>query len=615
MKALRFLITTIFLLAELTLIGSSVLTSSRTIYSSHYLPFYRLMLACLSLIILVIYIGYAKVRPLRASGVHRDFFQLPPGRAIALQNRVGRTRAVTPRDAQIFALAITSPVSLRPRIKEIYEPSRRTIKQDVTVAIQLPRALFKSAKISADGIDPVNENLEVAETLLVPFPVVVPIKGELADELEVYGVDEDHLTTYSYSEYLDLVAGVLRMLLLKSCRLGQNQSLDPAITKAELGALRCIMRRGLQSAEEVKKTVGCLLNLKTLDIPDDEGHVCRPDEQMINLVAELVRQLANRYAVVALITCNSEYRSLIHYTRTIVPGLKLSNFGRHSWSWAKERLSIVLGARPVSVLIPLTMAATCQSYHLVARCPEGLYLRIQRFHGLDEYLDADEERRKDLQHKNLPVPLPPYYHARSRLGQPYAHFYSRYFAEPPDSVRVNGETRFQPQREFPSAEFIFEEVPPGSLFRSTLAASSAFALIWIVGYIVSRGLDPGTDAPAVLLAFPAILAGWLGVDALPRQLLEGTLVARLSLVCTAIFALAGSGLFMIYRARVPVLHGPIPFLNHISIMGIGQGSWGVLVTLSFINSVYATYRWLRHTWEYKALCARPGLVEHVIEGS
>jgi hypothetical protein len=623
----------------------------------HHIPFYtspysilaRALIALVTALATLIYIHHMKIRKLETSSVHPPIVPIPPGRAVSLQKRVGLTRPVTSLEAQVFALAITNPAIFRPRIVELYEPSRRTIHQEVTVDIQLPRELFdahvsdSTAGVSINdtateaeqrsaiqGESTATDRLETPKILLIPFPAVVPIKGELNDDFLVLGIDGSRLPTFSYSEYLELVAGVLRMLLLKACYLEDKGNLHKIITKVELSALRCIMQRGLQPASQVASTVTAILDLKTLNIADDHEATRYPNNHVVSLVAEVVRQLANRYAIVASVDCNSDYRALLRYERTMVPGLKLAGYKEeHRIRWLKDRLSILLGSRPVSLRIPLSTAATCQSYHLVARCPEGLYLRAQEFPGLENYLTADA-RRRDARRRanNADVSIPPYYHVRSRLGQPYAHFYSRYFVEPTIAREVSGSHTASVTKEataaqmtdtgdalsaFPKADVTFVEVPPGSLFRAAIAALSAFLLIWLVGFITSRGRDPGTDSPAILLAFPAVLAGWLGVDAPPRRLLEGTLAARLSLVLSAAFALAASALFMIYRAKLTFLHGQIPFPIQLSFLGIGQASWGILAALSLANALYVTYCWLERTWEYKSLCARRSPLEHVVE--
>jgi hypothetical protein len=616
-----------------------------------------------------IYVAY--VRPLQRSSIHPKVVPLPPGRAVDLQRRVGQTRPVTSLEAEVFALAVTNPALFRRRVAEMYEPSRRTVTQGVAIDIQIPTELIdrpaahdasppheNEASISVPESDATNQALacegpksplaenrtsssttppsivnqpETPGVLVVPFPALLPVKGELTDDLEVYGVGGGRLPTYSYSEYLELVAGILRMLLLKACNLEDKGSLHRAVARAERAALRCIMQRGLQESSEVTRAVKGVLDLRTQNIAEPHESERHPDGNVITLTAELVRLLANRYAIVALVECNSEHRSVIRYQRTIVPGLSLSRYNRHAVRWLQERLAISLGARPVLLNAPLTTAATCQSYHLVVRCPEGLYLRLQKFPGLQRYLDADSKRREVARKAGSPdVTIPPYYHIRSRLGQPYAHFYSRYFAEPTPALYGQGSRKSAendsnsasqmtdtaiPLELFPKAEFTFLEVPPGSLFRGALAAVSAFLLIWIVGFISSKGDDPGTDAPAILLAFPAVLAGWLGVDAPPRRLLEGTLASRLSLLLTAVLALGASALYMIYRAQIPMLHGSFSFGVSMSFLGITQASWGVLAALSLVNALYIGFCWVKCTWEYKSLCARRGPLEELIEGS
>jgi hypothetical protein len=280
---------------------------------------------------------------------------------------------------------------------------------------------------------------------------------------------------------------------------------------------------------------------------------------------------------------------VINYRRTLIPELELSPDGEDGEVTGtfsiirkvKAWLRIMLSARPVSVTVSLDNAWTCQSYHVRVDGPEDLYLARQKFIATPEYLAA----------KAKGAPTGVHYRFRRRLGQSYAHFYGRFFPVP-----IEGSRR-------PKVQLDFLEVPPGSDFRAAVASAACFGLVWLVGYVVSHTSKPETDLPAYLLVFPGIAASWLGFDAPEHGLFEGTLGARLSLMLTVATSVLASGLFVAYHSELGTFIRSIP--KGISLIGVNQLWWGVLVTVSCLNTVYMSYRWLRHSWRFKHLAERP----------
>lgn len=245
----------------------------------------------------------------------------------------------------------------------------------------------------------------------------------------------------------------------------------------------------------------------------------------------------------------------------------------------------MLGARPVALQIPLTMAGTAQSYHLLIRSEDGLYLGQQDCPGISEFLN------KRIPDRPADIP-PPYYRFRRRLGQSYAHFYTRFFPEhtatvPPPKVKV-----------------LFFETPPGSTFRALVAAAASAVLVWAVGIGITYGSveELGTDAPAVLLAFPAVAAAWLGFDQPGRRLLEGTMASRASLLLTAVTSVLASALYILHRT-----HAPLPALRdhfQFSVLFISRPSWAILFLIAFTNFVLISYFYVIRTWTFMQLASR-----------
>src|SRR5260370_10955851 len=250
---------------------------------------------------------------------------------------------------------------------------------------------------------------------------------------------------------------------------------------------------------------------------------------------------------------------------------KLYDLVKRGRAW----LRILLGARPISVTVSLDNAWTCQSYHVRVDAPEGLYLANQVLIASKKYLGLTEEK-----YKAKGAPTSAHYRFRRRLGQSYAHFYGRFFPSP-----LPGERR-------PKLRLEFYEVPPGSVFRAAVASAACLILVWVVGFVISRTTDPGSDVPAWLLVFPGVAASWLGFDAPTGRLFEGTLASRLSLVATTVISVSASGLFVLNRSGLTLFDGSLPtdtplfslrMCGEFSVLGITKWAWAILAILALFN--------------------------------
>lgn len=530
-----------------------------------------------------------------------------------LKKNASNARAMGLAEAQIFALATTYPAAVRQRISERYEPERRTMRQSVSIAIKIPKSQLGLLNGSVGAA-----TLSESRTFSIPLPAVIIPKGELNDDFSVYSGGDEELPAYSYSEYLQLAARVLHVLLTNAFAILMNDTvshsediaaleLTESAQQAEDAALRCILNRGTLSESDIDEAASGIRNLKLPELPEHLSKELRQQSRdMLRLAAKFAERLSYSYAIVVPGSCGADGRISLRYERTVIPSLELSRRspGRPFWKitiwpvrWSKDRLRLLLGARPVDLTVSLENACTCQSYHMMVVCPDGLYLRDQLVPHVNEY----------MRNNARPTNVPPYCRLRRRLGQPYAHFYARYFPEPKRRPKAAGQITSPEEKSLraPYLHLTFYEVPPASIFRAALVAISTTLLIWLVGLVISHSQngDPGTDAPAWLLAFPAVIAAWLGFDAPSRRLLEGTLGARLSLIYSAFSSVAASGLFMIYKAQLNMLHGVFP--KKISILGVGQISWAVLLGLSVCNALYTIYFSFVRTWEFAHLSSRP----------
>ncbi|MGW5052539.1 hypothetical protein [Actinokineospora sp. NPDC004072] len=481
-----------------------------------------------------------------------SFHQVPDKRILELQEEAKNSREIHADQARIFAAAIARPEQFRRRVVEEYTPDRRTLRKSVAVDIEVPRRL----KIT-------NDNAEVF------LPVVVNKKGDLLDDFHVHEMNGDGVLWLSYRQYLSLVARVLRRLLLTAYQLSAGEDLPKAAAQAELMALQAIVRRvdtrsnagmDYSAADQIAKLSVTLPGLRTLAVL-------------------FVRQLTSNYAVVARVSNTQGRHQKFRYQLTMTPRVKFTRT-ESSRTWSLSGFfRLIFGARPVALNLDIANAGTCESFHLHVHAPNDLYLARQEAVGLENVLKRTAEQ----------APTPPHCRFRRRLGQPHAHFYARFMPA------------FRPG-ERASIRLHFYEVPPGSVFRATLTALAGLAILWLVGYVNSRHSDPGTDAPAFLLAFPALAATWLGFDSPSRKLLEGTLSARLSMTMTALLSIVGTGLFMLHKAGPQRIWPKLP--EGISFLGISDATWAVTVAVAFLNAFYIAYLCIIRTWQYSHLLVK-----------
>jgi hypothetical protein len=534
----------------------------------------------------------SQIRPSYSRSI-KDIHAVPAARAYELQKLAGKT-LLNARQARLFTLALLEPAEVRQRVVEQYAPTYRTLEQEVTIEAQVPNRIMALREDTANSMGMADRSAPAL------FPVIVLPKGSFSDNFEVLSSDGALVPTLAYKEYLQLVAGILRLFLRLAFGFStigppphfpsaNSGSAESDVLHLEHRALCEIIRRADANAEvkrilgvspvsdEAKDIAGCLEKLNV----DDSGKV------YLNLAAELVRKLSLHYAMVASIPFSPGGRILVRYRRALIPELELSpdtegekvSLPLRGVRRVKGWLRILFSTRPVSVTVSLDNSWTCQSYHVRVYAPEGLYLAKQKLVATSEYLASRAKGAPTLVH----------YRFRRRLGQSYAHFYGRFFPIP-----IEGSRR-------PKLQLDFFEVPPGSDFRAAIAGGACFALVWLVGYVMSRAPDPGTDAPAFLLLFPGVAASWLGFDAPTHRLFEGTLAARLSLVLTTVTSLAASGLFMTYRADLVSFERS---MRYVAVLGVTQLWWAVLVAVSCMNSLYMAYRWWRQSWRFKYLAAR-----------
>lgn len=166
-----------------------------------------------------------------------------------------------------------------------------------------------------------------------------------------------------------------------------------------------------------------------------------------------------------------------------------------------EWIRSLFGIRPTTINVPLVNAERSSSYHLQVVGPEHTYLARQ------SVIDDDER----------PANWPGLLHASQRLGQRHAHLYSR-------NVTGGGDLVYRAQ---------FFERMPGSMAPAAASALSVAVLLWLAfcAIVIADETMGSWEFAALVLAFPAAISLWLGVDP-DRRLLQGVLVSRASTLVT-----------------------------------------------------------------------------------
>jgi hypothetical protein len=475
--------------------------------------------------------------------------------AIELQRYARRACAThSAQTEDYFVAELLPPRGLRARVIDDYEPVSHGLYKKTTVEGRLP------PDTEEDG----------GEEIL--FPLIVSQKGQLHENLKVYGADgKTLLPVITHKECLQVVARILRKRIAKACRLSPAGRFPPHIDMVERKALQVIIQscRNPEGNREDGDEAASMI--QALRPTSPRRRSCRAngrhavEENARIVAASLTRRLATHYVIAVAVQPDSRGRFIITYEQSIVP-LQTPKDST-LWSRIKYKARFYLGARPVSVVVTMENAPDCNSYHLRVNAPEGLYLGKQEI---------------------LPTSLRlPHYRFRPRQAQSHAYFYARDFPQVPEGHKP------------PVARFEYYETPPGSAFRAAIAATASFVLILVIGWIVSRKPDPPIEA-TFLLVFPAVAAAWLGFDAPSHRLLKGTLAGRFSLLVTTACSVAATGLLLAHRAFGKEFDWPrFPF--GMSFLLVRDKWWGLLVLVMFANMATIIYIAVIRVWQFMQL--------------
>ncbi|HEX6345712.1 hypothetical protein [Umezawaea sp.] len=468
---------------------------------------------------------------------------------------------MTVDQVRYFALSVLAPQVIRRRVTDEYTPGRRTLTKSVTVELDLYHQYV-------NGAGPTNDDLFIALTL--------PRKGALYDQLRTSDCSGKLLPSLSHREYRELAARTLRTLLQSALPDGK---LTNEAVSAEKLALTEILRFSRvvrdenetdrefirRDVEQDAKRKAAFAAIKALG--DDDNHY-------LKLAVEFTAKLSTHYAIVVVVPTNGSARSIVTYSRVIIPDLCLANLT--SREGIRDRLRMALGLRPSSLTISARNAASCHSYHLIVAASSDLFLG-----------DFDTSSVLRIQRTDEPR-LEPYWRVRGRRGQNYFHLYGRSLVSSDKDLNVS---------------MHFHEIPPGSVGRAFTAALTTCLVVLLVGFLSYAAVDLGgvdSQVASFLLAVPGLAAAWMGFETRPDQLFEGTVISRLSLVSTFILSFSASVMLMLNKSGLVVPTG-----HEIFFFGKTDVWWSILGFLATLHMITMGSIWWLRNRVYRSLTTRP----------
>jgi len=537
-----------------------------------------LRLICLAVAVRLGWLIFDRLRNMlkaRPAGAALDPPQPSTDRLIKLQGSVveqlnGR---FSNEAVAMFAKMIITPALYRTRVTENIDFEERIVTQRIAIEYALP----------------MSDDSPARPQFVLLF---APPKGQIVDNLKITDGSGKPLTDLSFEESTELVAAGLRLLLQLAVQSGKRTNLFRRLGSAlrqseralELILLKSLTRRGVVNYAEVTDRIDRAFKRYQLDA----------DAETVRELRSYVAALSVAYPIVAVVPKEAVIggRAILRYERTLIP-TALTKRGISS-----GRLRVLLGLKPSQVVVPVQLAATASSFHLYVNGPSNKYVLDQRFRcricGQDvsrswKPIDAPVGR---CSHTEVPVPegrwvtdVDRHYRVTPKLGQSFVHLYTRDFGGGPD-----------PQ--FRDLELFarFKETPPGSRATAVVTALVSTFLLGIMGHLVSGRETPAASLPGLALALPAAAATWFGFATDGRSLVGSSMLARLSQIVTAVVSAVAIAVYFTSH------HGHLP--HRLSIVGVTEPVWVILLLISTANLLYVSYRFALKVQVYNGLLRR-----------
>jgi hypothetical protein len=485
-----------------------------------------------------------------------------------------------------FNALLTEPRRFHGRIVEHIRPMRMQVRQIVTNSLLLDPRRFDESEQSGSRVDDL-------ESEIIFYSVVVIRKGEIQDQFHIEVKGQDNTFTLTYEEYSRLQVVTLRSIeRVLAARLDASRiaKLNEVVDEA----LILICGRGVQSdnyAAYRDRANDLVAEIESfLELEDVRSALPDAEKNSLSGIGTLARNYCDKYPVVVALTKSACYdgHALVRYEREYPPRWCYQSPLGNARRFLVERVSALLGARPGEVEVDIRRAAQAQSYHVIVDGATDTYVASQQISGLENYQMQG--------HDNV------HYRFRRMLGQSYVHGYFR-------DVVHRGNSK-------PDSLFLrvrFYETPPPSIAKASVSAFAALVLILTVSFVFSVAKDaPVSDFPALILAFPAIAAAFVGVERPSTGSILGTeLAARACALVTFVTSLAATALYMTQTR--PETRELFRFqTTSFTVIGIDSYSWLLLVLIAATNFLWSATTWFGRSVRFFTLVGGDGSTESML---
>jgi hypothetical protein len=406
------------------------------------------------------------------------------------------------------------------------------------------------------------------------LPIMQVKKGVLIDILDTQDINGASLPVLSQSEVRGFIGRIVSQLYCQVYVGRRSYDLRnlSAQDLAPLYLVLAVIDQMERIDDKELRTVIKLLNtqLKSLEQSED----LTPERKALGkFLIQIVEYFAHHYVLAVEVPWPTEHYVILKYKKSL-PIYAQANSIRDRWR-------LRLGLRPYRFTIPLWLPYFYQSYHfrMIATPGQhvGSHFLLQLPSGSQEFsnggtdVPSGNEQVRVLQPEDFQG-TKDHLQIHTQSGLPYAHLYTRNF-------HLRGAANW-------ATVVHFFETPPGAL-GSAAAIALVTALLITFSGLIGPLPNEGSGIFSVLLASPALIASYVGLQADSESLLRTSLVSRIGLIFSTGLAVASAVLY-VAQSRKALLTPlwEISFLGqtvtlHISIwwLVLSLLSWGLAAFL------------------------------------
>jgi hypothetical protein len=361
---------------------------------------------------------------------------------------------------------------------------------------------------------------DIRERATFLLPVIRISRDVLIDNLEVRDADGRRVSTLNIAEYYGLIARVVRSyvkLLSDHDKLTPEQQASIEVMLEGAGFIDPEAPGDPEVARAAREALGDdpFAWIWTLELSPERENEAAKWEPVRARLYQFCRAVHDAYIVFAPVAASPGERVVLaySYTRTHRPR-------QHGM---RDRVRYRLGLRPHEHGFTLAEHRWSQSYHLEFWAPPDQYVYST---------DARPLRRRSRQPGSVVEFFPD-----GQQGADYVHVYVR------EADRRQYRTR---------DEILFEadcrERPPGMLGNIMVVAFAEALLIWVVGWHLSDFFPAGQsnaatasgELPALLLAVPGIVVGFLGAQFTGDKLRTTSMATMWGLISCGLIAIGST---------------------------------------------------------------------------